>query len=35
MSHLVDRRLDGRNKSAANRQRFLRRFKKQLKKAVA
>ena len=35
MSHLVDRRLDGRNKSAANRQRFLRRFKKQLRKAVA
>ncbi|MDH3647545.1 MAG: YeaH/YhbH family protein [Gammaproteobacteria bacterium] len=35
MSHLVDRRLDGRNKSATNRQRFLRRFKKQLKKAVA
>lgn len=35
MSHLVDRRVDGRNKSAANRQRFLRRFKKQLKKAVA
>ncbi|NND61011.1 MAG: YeaH/YhbH family protein [Gammaproteobacteria bacterium] len=35
MSHLIDRRLDGRNKSAANRQRFLRRFKKQLRKAVA
>ncbi|MBT8137689.1 MAG: YeaH/YhbH family protein [Gammaproteobacteria bacterium] len=35
MTHVVDRRLDGRNKSAANRQRFLRRFKKQLKQAVA
>jgi len=35
VTHLVDRRLDGRNKSAANRQRFLRRFKKQLKQAVA
>ncbi|HNE01621.1 MAG TPA: DUF444 family protein, partial [Plasticicumulans sp.] len=35
MSHLVDRRLNGKNRSAVNRQRFLRRFKDQLKRAVA
>jgi len=35
MSHLIDRRLNGRNKSAVNRQRFLRRYKSQLKRAVA
>lgn len=34
MSNFVDRRLDGKNKSAVNRQRFIRRFKKQLKQAV-
>ncbi|MBT8443926.1 MAG: YeaH/YhbH family protein, partial [Gammaproteobacteria bacterium] len=34
MSHVIDRRLDGRNKSAANRQRFMRRYRSQLKKAV-
>ncbi len=34
MSHVIDRRLDGRNKSAANRQRFMRRYRAQLKKAV-
>jgi uncharacterized sporulation protein YeaH/YhbH (DUF444 family) len=35
MSHLIDRRLNGRNKSAVNRQRFLRRYKTQLKRAVS
>ncbi len=34
MPTFIDRRLDGRNKSAVNRQRFIRRFKNQLKKAV-
>ncbi len=35
MSNFVDRRLDGKNKSAVNRQRFIRRFKRQLKQAVS
>ncbi|QGU32470.1 YeaH/YhbH family protein [Thermochromatium tepidum] len=35
MSHFIDRRLNGKNKSAVNRQRFLRRYKSQLKRAVA
>lgn len=35
MSQLVDRRLSGKNRSAVNRQRFLRRFKSQIRKAVA
>lgn len=35
MGHFIDRRLDGKNKSAVNRQRFIRRFKGQIKKAVA
>jgi len=35
MAHFIDRRLDGKNKSAVNRQRFIRRFKGQIKKAVA
>jgi uncharacterized sporulation protein YeaH/YhbH (DUF444 family) len=35
MSHLIDRRLNGRNKSTVNRQRFLRRYKTQLKRAVS
>lgn len=35
MPTFIDRRLDGKNKSAVNRQRFIRRFKNQLKKAVA
>jgi uncharacterized sporulation protein YeaH/YhbH (DUF444 family) len=35
MSHFIDRRLDGKNKSTVNRQRFIRRFKGQIKKAVA
>lgn len=34
MAHIIDRRLNGRNKSAVNRQRFLHRFKGQIKKAV-
>jgi uncharacterized sporulation protein YeaH/YhbH (DUF444 family) len=35
MSQLVDRRLSGKNRSAVNRQRFLRRFKAQIRKAAA
>ena len=35
MATFIDRRLDGKNKSAVNRQRFIRRFKCQIKKAVA
>ncbi|NKN32303.1 YeaH/YhbH family protein [Marichromatium bheemlicum] len=35
MSHFIDRRLNGRNKSAVNRQRFIRRYKSQLKRSVA
>lgn len=35
MSQIIDRRLNGKNKSAVNRQRFIRRFKAQIKKAVA
>lgn len=35
MSHLIDRRLNGKNKSAVNRQRFLRRYKKHIQKAVS
>lgn len=35
MSRIVDRRLNGKNKSAVNRQRFLKRYKGQIKKAVA
>lgn len=35
MSQIIDRRLNGKNKSAVNRQRFLKRYKQQLKKAVA
>src|SRR5215467_6642367 len=34
MSQLIDRRPNNRNKAAVNRQRFLRRFKAQLKKSV-
>ena len=29
MAHFIDRRLNGKNKSAVNRQRFIRRYKKQ------
>lgn len=32
---IIDRRLNGKNKSAVNRQRFLRRYRKHIKKAVA
>lgn len=35
MSHFIDRRLNGRNKSTVNRQRFLKRYKHQLKRAVS
>ena len=35
MNQIIDRRLNGRNKNAVNRQRFIRRFKGQIKKAVA
>lgn len=35
MAYLIDRRLQGRNKSAGNRERFLRRYKSQIKEAVA
>jgi uncharacterized sporulation protein YeaH/YhbH (DUF444 family) len=34
MNSLIDRRLNGRNKSAVNRERFLRRYKNQVRKAV-
>ncbi len=34
MNSLIDRRLNGRNKSAVNRERFLRRYKDQVRKAV-
>ncbi|MGV6817979.1 MAG: YeaH/YhbH family protein [Thiotrichales bacterium] len=34
MSQIIDRRSSGKNKSAVNRQRFLKRFKKQIRKAV-
>lgn len=35
MAHFIDRRLNGKNKSTVNRQRFIRRYKSQIKKAVA
>ncbi|MBV1881751.1 MAG: YeaH/YhbH family protein [Pseudomonadales bacterium] len=35
MSYILDRRLNGKNKSAVNRQRFLRRYKGHIKKAVS
>lgn len=34
MNTLIDRRLNGRNKSAVNRARFIRRYKEQIRKAV-
>jgi uncharacterized sporulation protein YeaH/YhbH (DUF444 family) len=34
LAHLIDRRLQGKNKSAGNRERFLRRYKGQIKDAV-
>ncbi len=35
MSYIIDRRLNAKNKSAVNRQRFLRRYRKHIKKAVS
>ncbi|RRJ82496.1 YeaH/YhbH family protein [Aestuariirhabdus litorea] len=35
MSHIIDRRLNAKNKSTVNRQRFLERYKKHIKKAVS
>ena len=35
MAQIIDRRLNGKNKSAVNRQRFLRRYSKQIKEAVS
>ena len=35
MSIVIDRRLNGKNKSTVNRQRFIRRYKKHIKKAVS
>ncbi|QSI75501.1 YeaH/YhbH family protein [Niveibacterium microcysteis] len=35
MVRIIDRRFDSKNKSAVNRQRFFRRFKQQIRKAVA
>lgn len=35
MSQIIDRRLNSKNKSAVNRQRFIRRYKDQIKKSVA
>jgi len=34
MSRIIDRRLNGKNKSTVNRQRFIRRHKRQIKKAI-
>lgn len=35
MSYIIDRRLNAKNKSAVNRQRFLRRYRQQIQKAVS
>jgi uncharacterized sporulation protein YeaH/YhbH (DUF444 family) len=35
MSEIIDRRVNGRRKSAANQQRFLKRYKAQVREAVA
>lgn len=35
MAMIIDRRLDGRNKSAVNRQRLMRRYKQQIKRSVS
>ena len=35
MSYIIDRRLNGKNKSMVNRQRFLRRYKQHIKGAVS
>ena len=34
MSYIIDRRLNSRNKNAVNRQRFMRRYKSHIQKAV-
>ena len=34
MAQIIDRRLNGKNKSAVNRQKFIRRFRKQIKKSI-
>lgn len=34
MNHLIDRRLNGRNKSAVNRERFIRRYKDHIRRSV-
>lgn len=35
MAHFIDRRLNGKNKNTVNRQRFIRRYKRQIKEAVS
>lgn len=35
MAHFIDRRLNGKNKSTVNRQRFLRRHKRQIKESIS
>ena len=35
MSYIIDRRLNGKNKSMANRQRFLKRYRQHIKEAVS
>lgn len=35
MTQIIDRRLNGKNKNAVNRQRFIKRFRQQIKRAVA
>jgi uncharacterized sporulation protein YeaH/YhbH (DUF444 family) len=35
LTHIIDRRLNGKNKSAINRERFLRRYRQHIKKAVS
>ncbi|ARU55747.1 hypothetical protein OLMES_1672 [Oleiphilus messinensis] len=35
LTHIIDRRLNGKNKSAVNRERFLRRYRDHIKKAVS
>ena len=35
MTHIIDRRLNGKNKSAVNRERFLKRYRHHIKKAVS
>ena len=35
LTHIIDRRLNGKNKSAVNRERFLRRYREHIKKAVS